>query len=65
MNYWGEDITNALKVSKKVQKGNTDNLYEVKEYQDGYFLRLQEKLINLDNEKEVSFQKMVNSIFEL
>ena len=65
MNYWGEDITNALKVSKKVQKGKTDNLYEVKEYQDGYFLRLQEKLINLDNEKEVSFQKMVNSIFEL
>jgi len=65
MNYWGEDITNTLKVSKKIKKGKIDKLYEIEEYHKGYFLRLQEKPIDINNEIEIDFQKQVNSIFNL
>jgi len=65
MNYWGENITNTLKVSEQVKKGKTKELYEIEEYQNGYFLMLHEKPVDVNNGANISFQKEINSIFKL
>jgi hypothetical protein len=65
INYWGENISNMLKVSKQVKKDRTHKFYEIEQYSNGYFLRLQEHPIDMNNKKQIHFQQEMNKIFKL
>lgn len=65
INYWGENISNVLKVSKQIEKGRTHKFYEIEQYGNGYFLRLQEQPIDMNNKKQIYFQQEMSKIFKL
>lgn len=65
MNYWGEDIASKLKVSKEIKKEKIDRLHRIEEYQKGYFIRLQELPIDINNESQINFQNEMNITFGL
>jgi len=65
VNYFGEAIATKLNISEKMADTNIEELCEIRELNDGYYIRLQESPINNLSEEQLSNQKKINSILGL
>ena len=65
INYFGEAIATKLNISEKMADTNIEELCEIRELNDGYYIRLQERPINNLSEEQLSNQKKINSILGL
>ena len=57
-NYWGNGIINKIRINDELFK----SVYKYKRVEDGIFIRLQDKPINVLDSEHVELQKKVNSL---
>ena len=57
-NYWGNGIINKIRINDELLK----SVYKYKRVEDGIFIRLQDKPINVLDSEHVELQKKVNSL---
>ena len=59
LNFWGEEVINLLPQKELSLNKIRNEIYQLEQYEKGYFIRLTETSI-FDDEEKISFQKKIN-----
>lgn len=65
MNYWGKDIISQIDFKQAYANEELKNIYDIEEYEDGFFINLTKEPTDVENDEHMSLQKSINSILGL
>ena len=65
MNYWGKDIVSQINFRQAYTNEELNRIYDIEEYEGGYFLNLTKEPTDFENNEHMVLQKSINSILGL